>query len=69
MSAVLSLGDSERPVRMNFAVCPDDGNRLRADPDWRHGYGPLLMRCPACGKRYTLTDNGVVEAGPETGLD
>ena len=54
---------------MNFAVCPEDGAHLRADPGWRRGTSPPIMRCPQCGKRYTLTDAGVVEIEPESGQD
>ena len=50
---------------MNFAECPDDGDRLKADPSHRRGARPLLLRCPACGKRYTLSDNGIVEVRTE----
>jgi hypothetical protein len=52
---------------VNFAECPDDGTRLKADPSWRTGVRPLLMRCEVCGKRFTLSDAGVVEVGPEDG--
>jgi hypothetical protein len=52
---------------VNFAVCPNDGNHLKADLSWRVGVGPLIMGCPACGKRYTLSDAGVVEVEPEDG--
>jgi len=50
---------------MNFAVCPDDGTRLKAVRR-----RPLLLTCPACEKRFELTDQGVIEvpgggAGPE----
>lgn len=50
---------------MNFAECPDDGNRLKADPSRRLGARPVIMKCPACGKRYTFSDNGIVEVGAE----
>lgn len=46
---------------MNFAECPDDGNRLKADPSPRPGVRPLIMRCPACGKRFTFSDDGIIE--------
>jgi hypothetical protein len=29
------------------------------------GEAQLIMRCPACGKRYTFSGNGLVEAGGE----
>jgi hypothetical protein len=46
---------------------PDEDTRLKADASWRVGASPLLMRCPACGKRFTLSDAGVVEVEPEDG--
>jgi hypothetical protein len=50
---------------VNFAECPDDGNRLKADPSHRVGARPVIMRCPACGKRYTFSDDGIVEVRAE----
>src|SRR5947207_15531710 len=41
--------------------------QAKTDPSWRIGARPVLMRCPACGKRYTLSDTGVIEAEPEDG--
>jgi hypothetical protein len=52
---------------VNFAVCPDDGAHLRADPSWRRGTTPPIMKCPDCSKRYTLTEAGVVEIEPDGG--
>jgi len=54
---------------VNFAVCPDDGSRLKTDPGWRVGARPVLLRCPACGKRYTLSGAGVADAEPGDGGD
>jgi hypothetical protein len=48
---------------VNFAECPDDGNRLKADPSHRVGVRPLIMRCPACGKRYTVSGPSIIELG------
>jgi hypothetical protein len=46
---------------VNFAECPDDGNRLRADPRRHVGARPVIMRCPACDKRYTFSEDGIIE--------
>ncbi|HTA04626.1 MAG TPA: hypothetical protein VK802_29900 [Streptosporangiaceae bacterium] len=43
---------------MNYAVCPDDGAHLKAV---KLRPPPPLLVCPACGKHYELTDQGVVE--------
>jgi hypothetical protein len=43
---------------VNFAVCPDDGAHLKAV---KLRPPPPLLVCPACGKQYELTDQGVVE--------
>jgi hypothetical protein len=51
---------------VNFAVCPDDGTRLKAVAVPRHGER-LLMRCPACDKIFTLADGEVVEVDPGSG--
>jgi hypothetical protein len=52
---------------VNFAACPDDAAHLRADPTWRRGTTPLIMKCPECGKRFTLGEAGVVEIEPNGG--
>jgi hypothetical protein len=54
-------------VAVISATCPDDGQHLKADPSWRVGARPVLMRCPACGKPYMLSNAGVVDADPEDG--
>jgi hypothetical protein len=46
---------------VNFAECPDDGNRLKADPSHRAGARPVIMRCPVCGKRFTFSAEGIIE--------
>jgi uncharacterized protein YbaR (Trm112 family) len=51
---------------VNYAVCPEDRTHLKAVQ-----VRPLLLACPACGKQFELTDQGVVEvprggARPET---
>jgi uncharacterized protein YbaR (Trm112 family) len=47
---------------MELAVCPDDNVPLKALPRPPDRARPLLMTCPACGKRFTLTTSGVTEA-------
>jgi hypothetical protein len=46
---------------VNFAECPYDGNRLKADPSHRPGVRPVIMRCPACSKQFTFSDDGIIE--------
>jgi hypothetical protein len=46
---------------VNFAECPDDGSRLKVDPGQRVGARPLIMRCPTCSKRFTFSDDGIIE--------
>jgi len=43
---------------VNYAVCPDDGAHLKAV---QLRPPPPLLVCPTCGKRFELTDQGVVE--------
>jgi hypothetical protein len=50
---------------VNFAECPDDGSRLKADLSHCIGARPLIMRCPACAKQYTLSDDGIIEIRAE----
>jgi|HubBroStandDraft_2_1064218.scaffolds.fasta_scaffold21968_2 hypothetical protein len=54
------------PPDMNFAVCPDDGARLRAAPGQRLDPGrPPVLTCPTCGERFRLSEDGIVAAPPE----
>jgi Luciferase-like monooxygenase len=46
------------PAEVNFAVCPDDGAHLKAV---KLRPPPPLLVCPTCGKRFELTDQGIVE--------
>jgi len=44
---------------VNFLVCPDDGENLKATPDRRLAATPLPVSCPACGKRFTFGEEGL----------
>lgn len=58
-----SLAARAYPAVVNFAVCPDDGARLKAV---KLRPPPPLLACPACGKQFHLTDQGIVVV-PESG--
>jgi hypothetical protein len=49
---------------VNFVVCPDDGERVKADPGPRTGARPPILVCPACGKRYTFSGGDLTEVEP-----
>jgi uncharacterized protein YbaR (Trm112 family) len=50
---------------VNFVVCPYDNANLKAER-LRHAPGaPLLMRCPACGRRFELVGGEAVEVTSE----
>lgn len=40
---------------MNYVVCPDDGERLKAATPDRVAGQALVLRCPGCGQDFTLT--------------
>lgn len=50
---------------MNYLLCPDDGEHLKAamgrPPDER----PLVVGCPSCGKRFTFGPDGLRELPTE----
>jgi hypothetical protein len=49
---------------VNFVVCPDDGERVKADPGHRGAARPPIVVCPACGKRYTFSGENLTEITP-----
>jgi uncharacterized protein YbaR (Trm112 family) len=44
-------------------VCLDDGTRLKVLQRTREPRESPTLICPACDKRFKLTDQGVVEVG------
>jgi hypothetical protein len=50
---------------VNYLVCPDDGERLKATPSMREGKRPLIVGCPICNKRFVFGQTGLVEL-PQT---
>jgi len=66
-SQTRSLPAAQSPIVIivNFAECPDDGSRLKAVPTRPDPRRPLVMTCPHCGKRFTLTGDGVREIPPD----
>jgi uncharacterized protein YbaR (Trm112 family) len=49
---------------MNFAVCPDDGSKLKVVNRPTGQNKTLTMSCPVCSKRFTLAGGGPVEIEP-----
>jgi hypothetical protein len=52
---------------VDFLVCPDDGERLKAAPDREPGELPLRVGCPKCGKQFTFGPGGLQELPAEPG--
>ena len=50
---------------MNFAVCPDDGSKLKVVSRPSSRNETLIMRCAVCSKRFKLEDGGLVEIRPD----
>ncbi|HEV7192273.1 MAG TPA: hypothetical protein VGN35_03630 [Jatrophihabitantaceae bacterium] len=50
---------------MDYLVCPDDGERLKATPGKPESGQPLLVACPGCGRRFTFGPTGLVRLPPD----
>lgn len=50
---------------MNYLVCPDDGERLKAVPSTRDVSSAQLVACPLCGRRFTFGAKGLVGLPPD----
>jgi hypothetical protein len=40
---------------MDYVVCPDDGEHLRADLPRPDSSARLIVRCPQCGRVFAFT--------------
>jgi hypothetical protein len=49
---------------MNFAVCPDDGTRLKVAGQIPGPGQSLLVNCPTCGKQFLHNPDGTLVAAP-----
>jgi uncharacterized protein YbaR (Trm112 family) len=50
---------------MDYLVCPDDGERLKATPAKQERGHPLLVTCPSCGRRFAFGPEGLLQLPPD----